>query len=104
MTRPEALGVALLIGSLFALAIFCEAPRWLRVLFYRGRHHQHTAPRPNAELVTVTTIAARLRSEAREAAHGRSYLTVAPDVDALRADIQRAFRADMQRAYERLSA
>lgn len=38
----------------------------IRALFYRGRHHVHTARRRvDGELVTVTTIAARLRAEAR---------------------------------------
>lgn len=38
----------------------------MRRLFYRGRHHVHTAPRPaDGGLVTVSTIAARMRHEAR---------------------------------------
>ena len=38
----------------------------MRGVFYRGRHHVRTAPRPaHGELVTVSTIAARLRREAR---------------------------------------
>lgn len=35
----------------------------MRALFYRGRHHIRTAPRPAGGLVTIDTITARIRRE-----------------------------------------
>lgn len=49
----------------------------MRALFYRGRHHVRTAPRPaDGGLVTVDTIAARIRRENWPVA----FLRIVPDV------------------------
>lgn len=61
----------------------------IRALLYRGRHHVDTAPRPaDGELVTVSTIAARLRREAREYAYGTPWLRVAPGFEAFNAALR----------------
>ncbi|MCV7226097.1 hypothetical protein [Mycolicibacterium komossense] len=66
--------------------------RLLRAVFHTGRHHVHTARRDdNGALVTVSTIAARIRREAALAwaktVDGRPYryggmsIAVVPDVE-----------------------
>lgn len=53
MSRPEALGVAVLIAALFALAAFTERPSWTR----RGRHHLRR------ERITVAQLAHRIAAD-----------------------------------------
>jgi hypothetical protein len=91
MTRPEALVFALFVGSLFALALFCNPPR-------RGRHHVRPSllmrpfddrPRPSPD-----QIAARLRREAESrAALGFVKLTIVPDVEGIRRDVRFALES-----------
>jgi hypothetical protein len=93
MSRPEALALALTIGSLFGLAIFCEPPRfmvdlfgWIRSHFTRGRHHVHAAlparPFERERRPTVAAIAARLRREARREARGAALYAPALNMSA----------------------
>lgn len=90
MTRPEALGVALLIGSLFGLAVFVEPPAfmvrlfdWLAGWFRRGRHHTHAwgPARPfSRERPTVDQLRARIEREAIPVA----WLSIEPSVEGFR--------------------
>lgn len=63
----------------------------IRGLFYRGRHHVRTAPRPaDGGLVTVSTIAARIRREEADRTVGSYSLTFDVDVAGLSAGVRRA--------------
>lgn len=84
MTRPEAALVAVLVGSLFALAIFVEpipalvrlfgrlvaatdaTIGWTRAWLHRGRHHVH-APLParpfERDRITVAQLAHRMAGD-----------------------------------------
>ena len=65
--------------------------RLLRSVFRTGRHHVRTAPRDrHGDLVTVSTIAARLRREARERAIGSAWLPIVPDIRPFDPAIRRA--------------
>lgn len=56
----------------------------MRAVFYRGRHHVRTAPRrADGGLVTVSTIAERIRRETREAAAGSVAIEIRCDVEGL---------------------
>lgn len=57
----------------------------MRALFYRGRHHVRTAPRPaDGGLVTVDTIAARIRREDWPVL----FLRIVADVEPLQVEVE----------------
>lgn len=65
----------------------------IRALFRTGRHHIRTAPRPDGVLVTQSTVAARIRHEARMAAMlgiGQYVVSITPDVTGFSNETRRA--------------
>lgn len=93
MTRIEAATVAVIIGALFALALFAERPAWTR----RGRHHVHAMllARPfERERPTVEAIATRIRREAESRAQlGQLWLSIEPSVHGFQAAIREQLEA-----------
>ena len=99
MSTAEKCIVGLICGTLFALVLFVEPPKWMgrlmayladwiegvaRAVFYRGRHHTRARllvrpfderPRP-----TVAQIQARIRREVKLVRVGTGYIAI--DVDA----------------------
>lgn len=66
-------------------------------LFRRGRHHVRTAPRlADGGLVTVSTVAARVRREAREASLGSVAIEIRADVEGMSSKLRAAL--DQHRA------